>query len=938
MQEADLLLQKLAAARQAQDYETVRQLTEALGSHYFSIGEYAQALGCYEQGLQQDREQGNHAGEVALLNSMALVYDELGEPQRALDLLQQALPLVRRMGDRSGEATTLNDMALVYQDMGEQQQALDLLEQALILRREDGDYVGQATTLNNIAGIYHAIGEPYRALSVYKQAYPIFQQIHHRAGEAATLNNMALVYRNVGEPQRALGLLQQTLPIRYEVGEQVEVANTLTCMASVLMDMGRYENALESFEQSLVLERETQHRAGEAAGLVGAARLLYRHLDRRDDAMRYMEQAITVLEAAQLSKDAAGHTTDMLKQVLQTMQHNEELGKLRDETESLSATQIQQIVGNTIAVMTVAQDQWAEWHTSMAGALQHAQQQGEQWAEEAAFFQAVIHVLDGQSPTLPDNHPYALAVAEMNRGIRAGRVRVVPREDEQHESSTEAASLVAMAQVYAENGQHQRALEMYQQALALCRKTNDVVGEASTLSAIAEVHHALGQAQQAITYYDEALVLYREHGRRGGEALVLDQMALLYRNIGQPHHALELYAQALPICREVGDQPNEAATLNGMAAVFMDLGRYDEALATYEQCAAIEHTLGNHAGEAAGLIGAARLLYRHLHRHDDAIATLDKAIHMLESTGLSQDAAGHTTAMLKHVAAMMRRSEDLDNIPDGEQKMSVDQIQQMVSNTITVLTMAQDKRADWYAAMQGALLETQQRGAGWQAETDFFQAILTLLDGKIPVLPDDHAYAPVLAELLQNVQASHAYDTVLPVEEVARAVEDYLRAKDIQTRRQVLEAQEMLLFRPGAAVLLEQKVNQALADGDQALATTLRELLDLLQACISDGIAYTFAKRAALQPCDAALVDELVQRTVAALRGNPEQKLAHTTYLTQLDARVRDEQIRSLVHTIQVALFGANMRELGANLTSMCRAAWERIVAGVEQELPTNDE
>jgi tetratricopeptide (TPR) repeat protein len=931
MQEAELLRQQLEEARQAQNQETERQLLEELGSHYFSIGEFAQALTYYEQALSTDRTQGNRTGEVSLLNSMALVYDEQGEPQQALELLQQAIPIVRDMGDRSGEATTLNDMALVYQDIGEPQQALDLLQQALILRREDGDRAGQATTLNNIAGIYHAIGEPYRALSFYKQAYPVFQQIKHRAGEAATLNNMALVYRNVGEPQRALVLLQQTLPIRREVGEQVEIANTLTCMASVLMDMGRYNDALESFEQSIALEREAQHHAGEAAGLVGAARLLYRHLDRREDAMRYMEQAITVLDAAHLSRDIAGHTTEMLKQVLATMQRNESLSKLRDETETMSTNQVQQIVGNTIAVMTVAQDQWAEWHTSMAGALQHAEQQGETWQDEAAFFQAVIKILDGQSPTLPEQHPYAQAVAEMNRGIRAGRVRIVPIEEEQTESPEEAASLNSMAQVYMENGQHQKALEIYQKALAICRKAKDVVGEANTLSAIAEVHHALGQSQQAVDYYDQALALYREHGRQHGEVLVLDQMALLYRNIGQPHHALELYEQALPICHNIGDKPNEAATLNGMASVLMDLGRYDEALTTYEQCADIERELGNYAGEAAGLIGAARLLYRHLHRHEDAVATLDKAIHMLESTGLSQDAAGHTTAMLKHVAAMMRRSEDLDIIPDGVQKMSADQIQQMVSNTITVLTMAQDKRADWYAAMQGALHETQQRGEGWQPEADFFQAILTLLDGKIPLLPDDHIYAPVLAELLQNVQASHAHETAPPVEEVARAVEDYIRAKDMQTRRQVLEAQEMLLFRPGAAVLLEQKMHRAQAEGEQAKAAMLHDLLNLLQACTSNGIAATFAQRTTSQSCDPALIDELVTRTVAALRGEPEKKLEHTTYLTQLDSRIQDDHIKPLIHTIQVAMFGANIHELGRDLTPTCREAWERIVAGVEQ-------
>ncbi len=84
---------------------------------------------------------------------------------------------------------------------------------------------------------------------------------------------------------------------------------------------------------------------------------------------------------------------------------------------ALPSAQMEQIVSDTIAVMSVEPQRHAEWRMSVAAALMRARHWGEQWMPEVEFFTAVLAILDGQSPTLPQNHLYAGLIAEIINGI-----------------------------------------------------------------------------------------------------------------------------------------------------------------------------------------------------------------------------------------------------------------------------------------------------------------------------------------------------------------------------------------------------------------------------------------------------------------------------------------------------------------------------------------
>src|SRR6266566_160061 len=82
--------------------------------------------------------------------------------------------------------------------------------------------------------------------------------------------------------------------------------------------------------------------------------------------------------------------------------------------------QIELIVSNTVAVMTSVQDRRDEWREDIAQMLQNAQQQGADWQIEVDFYTAILALLDGQTPGLLGDHPYAPALRAIQEGIATG--------------------------------------------------------------------------------------------------------------------------------------------------------------------------------------------------------------------------------------------------------------------------------------------------------------------------------------------------------------------------------------------------------------------------------------------------------------------------------------------------------------------------------------
>jgi tetratricopeptide (TPR) repeat protein len=246
------------------------------------------------------------------------------------------------------------------------------------------------------------------------------------------------VLQGIGYTRRGLELTEMALEIGEGHDRPLE-SLALNNMAGVYHATGQPKRALELYEQALLLRREVGDRAGEAATLGNMATLLYQDLHRSQDAIVAMQQAIAVLDETGLPQTSGGDTREELQQYLDAMRKGIAFGQA-NQTVTMPAEQLQVIVHNTVAVMTTVQESHAEWHKTITGALQDAQEQGADWQIEVDFYAAILALLGGQSPSLPGDHPYAAALAQIQAGIAAGGVQ--GDEPPPDESSTDLFEMI----------------------------------------------------------------------------------------------------------------------------------------------------------------------------------------------------------------------------------------------------------------------------------------------------------------------------------------------------------------------------------------------------------------------------------------------------------------------------------------------------------------
>jgi hypothetical protein len=165
---------------------------------------------------------------------------------------------------------------------------------------------------------------------------------------------------------------------------------------------------------------------------------------------------------------------------------------------------------------------------------------------------------------------------------------------------------------------------------------------------------------------------------------------------------------------------------------------------------------------------------------------------------------------------------------------------------------------------------------------------------------------------------------------MVQAVRDFVNADDWNATRQVLEAQQALLFQLQVETLFEQNIAQARSAGEERAVEILELHLALLRDCKANGIAPAFAKLTAARQVDLPFDAELLSRSIAALLGSPQEKMEHMQYLAAMANESTDEDLKALLNTIQLALFSKDLSQFGRELKGVYKQAWEAIAASVE--------
>ncbi len=152
-----------------------------------------------------------------------------------------------------------------------------------------------------------------------------------------------------------------------------------------------------------------------------------------------------------------------------------------------------------------------------------------------------------------------------------------------------------------ESNQLQKALQSWQQSLAIYREIKNRQGEAASLGLLGVVYHKLGNYRKAIDYYQQSLAIKKEIGNRQGIAASLDILGVAYGKLGNYRKAIDYYQQALAIKKEIGNRKDIADSLNNLGNAYHSLGDYKKAIDYHQQSLAISKAIGYRQGVANSL-------------------------------------------------------------------------------------------------------------------------------------------------------------------------------------------------------------------------------------------------------------------------------------------------------------------------------------------------
>ncbi len=189
-----------------------------------------------------------------------------------------------------------------------------------------------------------------------------------------------------------------------------------------------------------------------------------------------------------------------------------------------------------------------------------------------------------------------------------------------------------LANTYLDIGEASKAIEYYEQDLAIARKNGNHEGEGILLGNLGIAHKNLGEVHKAIEYYKQGIELARKNGTRQSEGNILGNLGNAYSAIGEIRRAIEYHEQNLAIAREIGNRRGEGSAMGNLGNEYANLGEIKRAIAYYEQSFAIACEIGDRKseGNAKGNLG---LAYSHLGKTRKAIEYYEQALAIIREIG-----------------------------------------------------------------------------------------------------------------------------------------------------------------------------------------------------------------------------------------------------------------------------------------------------------------
>lgn len=159
--------------------------------------------------------------------------------------------------------------------------------------------------------------------------------------------------------------------------------------------------------------------------------------------------------------------------------------------------------------------------------------------------------------------------------------------------------------IYDDISNYPLALEYYHKSLEIDERNNDSLKLHKVLNNIGIIYKKRENYDKALAYYNRALKILNNTGEKIEIAKVQMNIGIVYKNKKQFEEAKKIYAQALKIIEDVNSQKTLANCFNNLGDVYLETNDFKQAFQNYENAKNINIKIGNQIGLCNAYLGTA---------------------------------------------------------------------------------------------------------------------------------------------------------------------------------------------------------------------------------------------------------------------------------------------------------------------------------------------
>ncbi|MER5391110.1 tetratricopeptide repeat protein [Saccharopolyspora sp. NPDC002686] len=287
------LVAATSAAAEAGLHRIAWQLPATLRGVYMNFNPFGDWLSTGHVGLASARAAGEKAGEVELLDSLAMAYTQSQRPDEAEEYHVATLSLRRELGDSLGEAIALNGLGLLHLRRWKLADARLTFSDALALLTQPKNAYWRALVLGNLAEVCLELTEYGAASDLLGAALEILRRERDYAGEGNAHYLTSRLEREQGRTDRAAENIDRALGLARDHGNEAAEAHWLLEYCRVQRASGKLGDALVPCQRAATIQQRLGDRGREAQALDEAGKT-YQELGQPEEAVNFHRRAVSL--------------------------------------------------------------------------------------------------------------------------------------------------------------------------------------------------------------------------------------------------------------------------------------------------------------------------------------------------------------------------------------------------------------------------------------------------------------------------------------------------------------------------------------------------------------------------------------------------------------------------------------------------------------------